>query len=153
MTLVRWNPARELFNVEREFRKLFNDFEGRFGVKKNDQEDEYENAVWAPLTDISEDKDTYRIHLDLPGVKKEDVKISFEDGKLNIAGERKQEKESDDSKYHRIERVYGKYFRTFNLPKEIKADEISANYKEGTLTISIPKAEEVKPKEIEIKIS
>ncbi|MEJ2618562.1 MAG: Hsp20/alpha crystallin family protein [Ignavibacteriaceae bacterium] len=83
---------------------------------------------------------------------KKDVKISYSDGQLNISGERKQEKEDKDSKYHRIERSYGRYFRTFTLPAQIKEDSIDASFKDGQLTITVPKAEEAKPKELEIKI-
>ena len=153
MTLVKWNPARELLNVEREFNKLFNSLENRFGLSESSSEDEeYENAVWMPLTDISENKDNFVMHLDLPGVKKEDVKISYTDGQLSISGERKQEKESGDSKYHRVERAFGKYYRSFTMPSKIREDKIEAEFKDGQLIITVPKAEEAKPKEIPIKI-
>ena len=153
MAIVKWNPSRELLDVEREFNRMFNTFSKRFGLTDRDvMEDEYENAVWMPLTDITEDKENYMLKLDLPGVKKEDVKISFSEGQLNISGERKQEKEAKDSKYHRVERAYGKYFRSFALPKQIKEDKIDAEFKDGQLIITVPKAEEAKPKEIPIKI-
>jgi len=153
MSIVKWNPERELLNVEREFNKLLNSFGSRFGLSSNNGGDsEYENAVWTPLTDIAEDKDSYIIKLDLPGITKSDVKISFIDGQLNISGERKQEKESKDSKYHRVERSFGKYYRSFALPQQIKEDQINAEFKDGQLTIVVPKAEEAKPKEIEVKI-
>lgn len=152
MSLVRWNPARELLNMEREFNKLFNLFGKRFGSWESDAKDEYENAVWMPLTDIKEDKDNYVVMLDLPGVSKEDVKVSYADGQLSISGERKQEKETKDSKYHRVERAYGKYYRSFTLPKLVKEDKIEAEFKDGQLTVTVPKAEEAKPKELEIKI-
>lgn len=153
MTLVRWNPARELLNVEREFKKLFNAFDSRFGLPDNgSNNEELENAVWAPLTDISENKDQYILKLDLPGIKKKDVKLSFIDGELSISGERRQEKEEKDSKYHRIERSYGKYFRSFTLPQKIEADKTSAEFRDGQLTITVPKAEDAKPKELEIKV-
>lgn len=154
MSIIRFNPVRDLLNVEREFSKLFKSFEDRFGISKNDDtENGYENAVWMPLTDIYEEKDNYKIKVDLPGINKEDVKISFSEGRLSISGERVQEQESKNSKCHRVERTYGKYFRSFNLPKEIKEDKIKAEFKDGQLTIVIPKAEEVKPKEIEIKVN
>ena len=154
MTLVRFNPVRDLLNVEREFNRMFRTFEDRFGLsKKEDSENGYDNAVWMPLTDIFEDKDNYRIKADLPGIKKNDVKISYSTGELSISGERIQEEESKDSKSHRVERTYGKYFRSFTLPKEIKEDKIKAEFKDGQLTITIPKAEEVKPKEIEISVN
>ncbi len=152
MAIARWNPAKELLNVEREFNKLFNSFGSRFGLMDSTEDEEYENAVWMPLTDIMEDKDNFTLRLDLPGVNKEDVKISFNDGQLLISGERKHEKETSDAKYHRVERAYGKYFRSFTLPSKIKEDKIEAEYKDGQLMIIVPKAEEAKPKEIPIKI-
>ena len=152
MTLVKWNPARELLNVEREFNKLFNTFNNRYGFDDSKMNEELENAVWSPLTDISENKGQYILKMDLPGVSKENLKLSFHDSELIISGERKQEKEDKDSKYHRIERTYGKYYRSFTLPQTIQADKINAEFKDGQLTITIPKSEEAKPKELEIKI-
>ena len=152
MTIVRWNPARELLNVEREFNKLFNTFSNRFGFAESEDDRGYENAVWMPLTDVSEDNDNFILKLDLPGVAKEDVKISYSNGQLNISGERKQEKETKESKFHRVERIYGKYFRSFTLPSKIKEDKIDAEFSNGQLIITVPKAEEAKPKEIAIKV-
>ena len=153
MTLVKFNPVRDLIDFEREFNKMFNSLENRYGISKSkDVDTEYENAVWMPLTDIYENKDNFSLKIDLPGIKKEDVKISFANGKLNISGERLQEEETKDATSHRIERSYGKYFRSFNLPELIQADKINAEFNNGQLTITIPKAEEAKPKEIEIKV-
>ncbi len=152
MTLIRFNPMRDLVELEKEFSRMFNTLESRFGISRSKDSEEYENAVWMPLTDIYEDKDKYTLKLDLPGVKKEDVKISYVDGQLSISGERVQESEQKDSKCHRIERVFGKYYRSFNLPDHIKSDSIVAEFKDGQLTITVPKAEEAKPKEIEIKV-
>jgi HSP20 family protein len=153
MTLVRFNPVRDLIDFEREFNKMFSSLENRFGISKSKEVDtEYENAVWMPLTDIYENKDNYTLKIDLPGIKKEDVKISFTNGKLNISGERIQENEVKDAKCHRIEKSYGKYFRSFNLPELIQEEKINAEFANGQLTITIPKAEEAKPKEIEIKV-
>jgi len=102
MAIVRWNPAKELLNVEREFNRMFHNLSNRFGFGNGDEiEREFESAVWSPLSDVYEDKDNYVLKMDLPGIKKEDVKISFVDGQLNISGERKQEKESEDGTYHR----------------------------------------------------
>lgn len=152
MTLVKWNPARELMSIEKEFNKLFNTFSNKFGIS-NEGENEMENAVWAPLTDISEDHDNYYLNLDVPGVDKNDVKISYSNGNLVIKGERKDEKETKKSEYHRIERSFGKFFRSFTLPEKIKEDKIEAKFKDGALSIVIPKADEVKPREIEVKIN
>ena len=152
MTLVKWNPARELMSIEKEFNKLFNTFSNKFGIS-NEGENEMENAVWAPLTDISEDNENYYLNLDVPGVDKNDVKISYSNGNLVIKGERKDEKETKKSEYHRIERSFGKFFRSFTLPEKIKEDKIEAKFKDGALSIVIPKADEVKPREIEVKIN
>jgi len=152
MTLVKFNPIKDLVDFEREFSNMFNAFENRFGISRSKEENEYENAVCMPLTDIFEDKDKYTLKLDLPGIKKDDVKISYVDGKLSISGERTQESEHKDSKCHRIERSFGKYYRSFNLPERVQTDKIFAEFKDGQLTILIPKAEEEKPKEIEIKV-
>jgi HSP20 family protein len=153
MALIKWNPSRELLDMEREFNKMFRSLTSRFGFGNGDDiEREYENAVWSPLSDIYEDNDNYILTMDLPGIRKEDVKISYADGQLNISGERKQERENKNGTYHRVERNYGKYFRTFMLPNKIKEDKIDAEFRDGQLTITVPKADEAKPKEINIKV-
>ncbi len=152
MAIVKWNPARELLNVEREFNRLFNSLGTRFNLHESSDTDEYENAVWSPLTDVTEDKDSFVLKLDLPGINKDDVKISYSDGTLTISGERKLEKETKEAKFHRMERTYGKYFRSFTLPGKINENKIDAEFKDGQLIITVPKAEEAKPKEIPIKI-
>ncbi len=153
MAIVKWNPARELLSIEREFGRMFDNFEKKFGFGNGGNEnDEYENAVWSPLTDISENSENYSLKMDLPGISKKDVKISYRDGQLTISGERKQEEDNKDSKYHRVERSFGKYYRSFTLPAKIKESEIEAEFKDGQLTVIVPKSEEAKPKELEIKV-
>lgn len=152
MALVRWNPTKELMNVEREFNKLFNSFSNMFGVRR-DNDDDFENAVWSPLTDVTEDDDKFVLSFDLPGVDRKDVKISYKNGTLSISGERKEQKEDKNSRYHRIERAHGKFYREFTLPTDIDEDKIDAKYKDGTLNITLPKTEKAKPKEIEVKVS
>ena len=153
MAIVRFNPVRDLLDVEREFNRMFSNLGSRFGIAKKTGDADYENGVWMPLTDIYEDKDNYKIKADLPGIKKSDVKISYSDGELSISGERVQELETKDAKCHRVERIFGRYYRSFTLPKEIKEDKIKAEFKDGQLTVTIPKADEVKPKEIEISVN
>jgi len=138
-------------NMEREFNRLFNSLSTRFGLRDFEDED-LENAVWMPLTDIIEEDDKYILRMDLPGIDKKDVKISYANGELTISGERKQEKVSKKATYHRIERAFGKYYRSFSLPEKIVEDKIEAEFKDGQLTITIPKAEDAKPKEIEVKV-
>lgn len=155
MAIVKWNPSRELLDFEREFNRMFQNFERHFGFKPSSEEEKesgYDNAVWMPLTDISEDNENYFLRLDMPGVNKNDVKISYSDGQLNISGERKFEKESKNMQYHRSERSFGKFYRSFTLPAKVQENRIEAEFKDGQLNITIPKSEEAKPKEIEIRV-
>jgi HSP20 family protein len=151
MAIVRWNPMRDLMSVEREFNKIFNSLDRKFTFGDSENE-EFENAVWMPMTDILEDDKQYHLNIDLPGIKKEDVKINYANGQLSISGERKQEADEKNAKYHRVERSYGKYYRSFTLPEKIKENEIIAEFKDGQLKVSIPKSEEAKPKQLEIKV-
>lgn len=154
MAIIRYNPMRELFEVEKEFNRLFSDFDRRFGFGSLRERDEnFEDAVWAPLSDIYEDSDNFMLKLDLPGLTKDDVKISYSDGQIMISGERKQEKETENHNYHRIERSFGKFYRSFDLPKEINEEKIDAEFKNGQLTVTIPKSEKAKPKQIDVKVS
>ena len=109
-------------------------------------------AEWAPTVDITEDEKFYVIKTELPEVKKEDVHVTVEDGVLTLTGERKFEKEEKGKKYHRIERSYGRFARTFALPDNIDAGKINATFKEGILTVTVAKSENAKPKQIEVKI-
>ncbi|MBI2418827.1 MAG: Hsp20/alpha crystallin family protein [Ignavibacteriales bacterium] len=153
MSLIRFNPVRELLSVEREFSRLFNELENKFGIPtKQGTDSEMENAVWMPVTDSYENEKGYELNLEIPGIKKEDVKISLVNGALRISGERNQSKSEENGKFHRVERVYGKFFRSFNLPEGIKEDAIEAEFHDGQLTVQIPKAEEVRPKELQIKV-
>ena len=112
-----------------------------------------QETAWSPRVDIVEDKDAYRVHADLPGLSKEDVKVTVEDGMLTINGERKAEKrEKKDGKYEYHERTYGSFSRSFRLPDHIDAGAIKASHKNGVLELLLPKREEAKPKEIEVKI-
>lgn len=154
MALIRYNPMRELMEVEKEFSKLFSDFDKRFGFGQGREKDEsYDDAVWSPFSDIYEDNDNFKLKLDLPGLTKDDVKISYSNGEVSISGERKFEEETENHKYHRIERSYGKFYRSFTLPKEIDEDKINAEFKNGQLTVTIPKSEKAKPRQIEVKVN
>jgi len=148
MSLIRWNSGKDLLDFEKEFRRVFDQL-NPFGGEKSVM-DLYESSVWSPLTDILEDKDHFILKCDLPGISKEDVKIQVSGGKLSISGERKQETEKKEQNYHRIERVTGKFFRSFTLPDLIRQDEIRAEFDKGQLTITIPKAEAIKPREIPV---
>ncbi len=145
--VATWSPFEDLVNMQRElghvFDSLFTDFDANGSFVNQ----------WAPHVDVMEHKDAYLIKAELPGVKKDDVKIVVQDSVLKIKGEKNQENEEKDSNYHRIERSYGSFERSFNLPTGVKSDKIDATYKDGVLTVTLPKAEEAKPKEIEVKVS
>ena len=151
MTLVRFNPAKEVRNIERELNRVWNGVFNRFGSEESN--DEYENAVWSPLTDIAEDENHYFVHADLPGVEKKDLKLEYIDGQLTISGERKNETEEQGKTFHRVERSFGRYFRSFRVPEKVVVDKIEANFKDGQLTITIPKAEDAKPKKLDIHVN
>ena len=108
---------------------------------------------WTPLVDVTEDEKEYVIKTELPEVKKEDVKVTVEDGTLRITGERKLEKEEEGKRYHRIERAYGSFERSFMLPEGTQPDKLTADYKDGVLKVHLPKSVEVKPKPLEVKVT
>jgi HSP20 family protein len=147
MAIVRWRPFRDMVSIQDEMNKLFDDFLGRPLMRT-----EWSEGVWNPSVDISETKDNVIIKAEMPGLNKEDVKISMQDNMLTLTGEKKQEKEEKETNYHRIERSYGAFSRSFSLPTSVKSDKIRATYKDGILSITLPKTEEVKPKEIPISI-
>jgi len=110
-------------------------------------------ADWAPSVDISETEGEYQIKAEIPDVKKEDVKVTLEDGVLTIQGERKHEKEEKGKRFHRIERSYGNFVRTFSLPDVIDEEKVKADFKDGVLNLHLPKSEKAKPKAIEVKVA
>jgi HSP20 family protein len=127
--------------------RFFEPFFGRF----NFLEDEAKSGTWAPPVDVAEEKDKILVRVEVPGMNESDLKVSFEDGVLTVSGERQFERK-DDRNYHRIERTYGSFTRTFSLPRTVDATSIAANYRDGILEIEIPKLEEAKPKQIQINI-
>ena len=155
MSLVRWNPVRDLtafpsdvLSMQREINKMFDSF-----FRGSAGEDGFMTAsAWTPAADIAEHDDAYVVKAELPGITKEDVKITVQDNVLTIRGEKKQESESKGSSYHRVERTYGSFQRSFTLPTSVKSDKIDAAFKDGILSITMPKAEEAKPKQIEVKV-
>jgi len=110
-------------------------------------------ATWAPVVDIIEDDKEYLIKAELPEVKKNDVKVRVEDGVLYITGERNLEKEDKGKRYHRIERAYGSFTRTFSLPDDADAQQVNAEFKDGMLSVHVAKDKNARPKSIEVKVS
>ena len=150
MTLVRWRPMRDMVGIQEEVNTIFDRF---FGRNIWDDGESIDTQNWYPRVDISENDDEFIVQTELPGLKRDDVQITFDNGALKIEGERKQEKTDKNINYHRVERAYGKFSRVFQVPSQIQANKISADFKDGLLSITLPKAEEVKPKSIDVKIS
>lgn len=174
MAIVRFNPMNEVMNLQREMDRLVDRF---FPATRTDDE-AARSAVWRPTVDIHEDENSYTIDAELPGMKKEDVKISFQDGVLSISGERRYEYEEVPTaeekggngngkgegtvegrvpvekragrSCHRMERFYGRFHRSFTFPTAVNPDAINARFDNGVLKVSVPKAEQVKPRQIQI---
>jgi HSP20 family protein len=108
---------------------------------------------WTPALDVYEDKENFIVKAELPGMKKEDVEVSLHDGALSISGERKSETKHEDAEAYRAERFFGRFQRTVTLPAPVAADKVKAQYKDGVLTVTLPKTEEAKPKQIDVSIS
>lgn len=146
-TLEIWNPFRELDEVQNRLSGFF----GRFPKRMTGNGD-ITLPDWSPQVDITEDEKEYMVKADLPEMKKEDVKVTVEEGILSISGERKSEKEEKKKKYHRIERSYGTFLRTFTLPEDADAAKIVAEFKEGVLKVHLPKSPAAKPHVVDVKV-
>lgn len=147
--VTRWDPFKDLDELQGRLSTLF----GRAPVRKEGEREERMTLTdWAPLVDVIEDEKEYLVKAELPEVKKEDVKIAVQDDVLTMSGERMQEKEEKGKKFHRIERAYGSFSRSFTLPEDADASKITADFKNGVLTVHLPKSERAKPKSIEVKI-
>jgi HSP20 family protein len=152
-SLEVWNPFRELDEVQNRLSTFFGGFPefGRF-PKRLFGNGDVALPDWSPLVDISEDDKEYLVKADLPEMKKEDVKVTVENGVLSISGERKSEKEEKRKKFHRIERSYGTFLRTFTLPDNADSTKIAAEFKEGVLKVHLPKIPATKPQHVEVKL-
>jgi HSP20 family protein len=145
---TRWDPFRELADFERGLERFF----GR-APRAGNGDEALALAAWEPLADITEDDKEFLVKVELPEMKKEDVKVTVENGVLRISGERKAEKEEKGKKYHRIERSYGTFLRAFTLPEGADGAKVAADYKDGVLHVHLPKTEQAKPKAIEVKVA
>jgi len=147
MNTQLWNPFQEFENMLERYSKS-----GASNLGKQ-MNTELGFADWAPSVDIEEEEDRYLIKADLPGVDKNDIEVKFENGVLSIRGEKRSETETGKgTRRHRTERFHGSFARSFTLPDAVKADQVDASYRDGVLSLAIPKSEEVKPKTIDIKV-
>jgi HSP20 family protein len=145
-----WDPIREMEDMQNRAASVLG---RRVALRKEEDEEGFTLTEWLPPVDIAEDEKEYTLKVELPGVKREDVRVSVEGGVLSLTGERKVEKEEKNKKHHRMERIYGSFVRTFTLPEGAAPDKISAEFKDGVLIVHLPKDEKAKPKSIEVKVS
>ncbi len=147
MTLVRWSPARELTTFQNDVDRLLEGFFRR-GALRGDL-----SPIFAPPVDVEETADEFVMRADLPGISMKDVKVSVMGDTVTIRGERSGEKSSQDGSLHRVERSFGSFERSFTLGAPIRADKVKAQYKDGVLEVRVPKAEEARPREIEVQVA
>jgi len=149
MAIVRWEPFRDMLTTQDRFNRLFNETFSRFFGEGS----EVASAGWLPAVDVYETDQNVMMKAELPGVDPKNVEIRVEDGTLYLKGERKFEKEVKEENYHRVERSYGSFTRSFALPSSVDSEKAAADYKDGVLTLTLPKKEEAKPKTIKILAS
>lgn len=145
MSIVRYDPFRDLRSLQDEVNRLFStNLPRAFG------EEGIARGAWNPSVDIYENKDQIVLEAELPGMKREDFDLSIENNVITLRGERRFEKQDDSDNYHRVERSYGSFARSFTLPQTVQADEVTAEYRNGVLRVTMPKREEVKARRIEV---
>ncbi|MDF0751419.1 Hsp20/alpha crystallin family protein [Marinobacter sp. 71-i] len=147
--ITRWNPVSEFDDLMNRYNRLFGLARGN---GEREGKDLFSRSDWAPAVDIKETPEAFNIEAELPGMSKDDVKVTVQDGVLSIQGERKHEEETNDRKHHRIERVYGSFLRRFTLPENVDENSIRANFKDGILSLTLTKAEPAEPKAIEVDV-
>jgi HSP20 family protein len=145
MAIIRWDPFRDMVTLRERMNKLFEDMAASRGEEKD-----LTTSSWAPAVDIYETENEVVLTAEIPGIEEKDVEIKVEDNTLTLRGERKFEKETKEENYHRIERAYGSFFRSFTLPNYVDQDKIEAEHENGILKIRMPKRAELKPRKVKI---
>ena len=145
MALVKWDPLRE-------FEDMFDRYTRAGGAPRAGGQEAIASGDWTPRVDIAETDEAFAVKAELPEIDKDDVKVTIDNGVLTIEGERKQEKEEKGKKFHRIERHYGSFYRSFTLPANVDESAVKATFKDGMLNLSIPKTVETKPKTVNVKV-
>ena len=145
MTMTRWSPFEEMQALRNEMNRLFEPFINQEGASG-----ELRRSTWYPAVDVEETRDQIYVRAELPGMTRDDIQVEFENGVLTIRGEKKFDREAKERTYHRIERAYGSFVRTFTLPRTVDAENVTARYENGVLELEMPKRAEAKPRRIEI---
>ncbi len=148
MAIVRWDPFRDIISLRERMDKMFEDSLSRFRMP----EEATMQTFWSPAVDIYETDENIVLKAELPGVDKSEVSVEVKDNTLILKGERKREKELKEENYHRIERSFGTFVRSFSLPVTVKQDQVKAKFKDGVLEVTLPKSEEAKPKQVKVEV-
>ena len=148
MTRLTRTRNRNLNGLQNEIDRVFDRF---FPSRDENDDSSSPQSVWRPRMDLIETEDAYRLHLDMPGMSTDDLKISYQDNELVVSGERESSRTNENEEFVRVERSFGHFRRAFTLPRTVDADNISATYDNGVLTVTVPKTEAVKPRQIEIQ--
>ncbi len=149
MNLVRWDPFRELEDVSNRLNRIFS----RSPSRAESSQESLTVADWSPSADITETDEAYVIKAEIPGVKKEDVKVAIQDGMLTTQGERKMEKEEKGKKFHRVECSYGSFMRSFRMPEDADENSVKAEFKDGILNVTLAKSAKAKPKSVNVAVT
>jgi HSP20 family protein len=150
MTIVRWwDPAREFTALQNRMNRLFGE---TFGPPMG-QSEQSAPGTWSPAVDIYETEAEIVLKVEVPGIPREQVNVEVDDGTLHLRGERKIEKDVKEESYHRVERVYGTFHRSFALPDSVDADKVRAELRDGVLEIRLGKREQAKPKQIQVSVN
>jgi HSP20 family protein len=149
--LTRWNPWSDMNELHKRLSSILDLAHVRGNALPSDEEN-MTVPEWTPAVDIIEDDKEYLIKVELPEVQKDDVKVTVEGGTLTISGERNAEKESNTRKFHRMERYYGRFVRSFNIPDDAEDSKVNAEFKDGVLRVHLAKSERARPKQIEVKV-
>ena len=145
MAIIRWDPFRDLVSLREKMNRLFED-----AVTSRGEERDMIASTWSPSVDIYETESAIIMNAEVPGIEEKDIEIKIEDNTLSLKGERKFEKETKEENYHRIERSYGSFYRSFTIPRYVDQDKINAEHDSGVLKITMPKKPESKPKTIKV---
>ena len=148
MSLVKWDPFVELEDVSKQLNRIF----GKYPARTEPGRELLATADWVPDVDISETDTAYLIKGEIPGVNKEDIKVNIENGMITMSGERRQEKEEKNKKFHRIERSYGSFMRSFRLPDDADDSAVKAEFKDGMLNVTVPKTAKAKAKSTSVTV-
>ncbi|MPZ19831.1 MAG: Hsp20 family protein [Luteitalea sp.] len=149
MAIVRFDPFREFATVHERLNRVFDDISGR-----RSDDDVMSRGDWLPAVDVYENDDqNVVLKAELPGVAKEDITLSIENNTLTLKGERKRSHEVKNGQYHRIERAHGGFSRSFSLPSTVNSEKVAADFRDGVLTITLPRKDEAKPRQIDVKVS